>query len=315
MTTVLGKRKSRTQKAEPPISHEEAHEVFRRLFESQFQPLPDITQSTQPASAPEPEDLASDEDDSDGSWGGLSETEGETGSTTLNTTVEVVSHTKTPTTLPSGLSKREAKAWLSSRPPTATDAKVATTGPKNKKGKTTADEDAPSLIKNDLALQRLLSESHLFSSSSATNGGGGGGSTEHTGRNRHLATDLRLTALGAKGSIFKQDKMPMHMRKGIVSAAAGRESRRRQEAKENGIVLERPVGAAAAVGHAALGRKATKARGRERRGPGSGSRDRPVGAPSVGRLNNGTLKLSKRDIHEIESSGPRTGRGGGKRRM
>ncbi|OTB08435.1 hypothetical protein M426DRAFT_183776 [Hypoxylon sp. CI-4A] len=155
-----------------------------------------------------------------------------------------------------------------------------------------ADEDAPSLLKNDLALQRLLSESHLFAGP-----GQNEGSMEHAGRNRHLATDLRLSALGSKTSVYKQAKMPMSHRKGIISAAAGRESKRRQEARENGIILERPVNGG------------VKGKSKPRK------RDVAVDAPAVGKLRNGMLKLSKKDIAEIQGDDRRSGgKGGGKRR-
>ena len=122
-----------------------------------------------------------------------------------------------------------------------------------------------------------------------------------SGRNRHKATDLRLRALGSKGSILEQKNMPLSHRKGIIAKATSREELRRREAKENGIVLERAV----------AGKKAPEAR-----------RERSVGGPSVGRFKGGTLMLSKRDVANIQ--GPKEKKGfkskgkgkpkGGKRR-
>jgi hypothetical protein len=92
--------------------------------------------------------------------------------------------------------------------------------------------------------------------------------------------------------------MPMKHRKGIVAKASEREDRRRREARENGIILEK----------AKMGGKKREA----------GKRDRGVGAPGVGRFSRGTLKLSKKDVFEIEgprrSLGGRGGRGGGRGR-
>lgn len=144
-------------------------------------------------------------------------------------------------------------------------------------------------LKKDLELQRFLKESHLLES--ATN-------PTFSGKNRHKATDLRLQALGSKKSILQQEKMPMAHRKGIMAKQSEKEDKRRKEARENGIILEK-----AKMG----GKKGS-----------DGRRDRGVGAPGVGKFSGGTLKLSKKDIFEIEgprkSAPGRGGRGGGRGR-
>lgn len=99
---------------------------------------------------------------------------------------------------------------------------------------------------------------------------------------------MRLQDMGSKSSIFKQDKMPLAQRKGIVTKARMQEDNKRKEAFENGIILE-------------------KAKAKKRK---NGMRERGVGAPAVGRFQGGTLKLSSKDIAEIE--GPRKGLKGGK---
>ena len=152
------------------------------------------------------------------------------------------------------------------------------------KGSATPDEDDASEtanLKKDLELQRFLKESHLLESS-----------TDYTfsGKNRHKATDLRLQALGSKMSILKQENMPMSHRKGIVAKQGAREERRRREARENGIILEK----------AKMGAKKGS----------DGKRDRGVGAPGVGKFSGGTLKLSKKDIFDIEGPRKNAGRGG-----
>jgi hypothetical protein len=111
-----------------------------------------------------------------------------------------------------------------------------------------------------------------------------------------------LQALGSKTSIYKQENMPLAHRRGILSKQAERESTRRKEARENGIILER-------------------AKSKDKFG---GKRDRGVGGPGVGKFSGGTLTLSKKDIMDIEGpkksfggggrgGGGRGGRGGGKR--
>lgn len=124
-------------------------------------------------------------------------------------------------------------------------------------------------LKKDLALQRLLKESHLLDSQS---------SLSHSGLNRHKALDLRLQDMGSKTSVFAQQRMPLTQRKGIAAKATRREELRRQEAKENGIILEKAV----------------------KRKKKDSMRLRGIGAPSVGKFQGGMLKLSQKDVAKIE---------------
>lgn len=180
----------------------------------------------------------------------------------------------------------------SSRPPDQTsltkDSKPTT---RDTASSTALPEDAPSLLAQDLELRRLLSESHLLS---ALNGSFASPSSAEpkafaAGRTRQKATDMRIQALGSKTSILKQEKMPMHIRKGITAAATAREAKRRREAKENGVILER---------------EAPKKSKRDRR------RDPGVDRPGVGRLTGASLKLSERDIKSIEGTRDTFGRRG-----
>lgn len=308
MKTVLGKRKSRSTAtaseaeagAKPAISAEEAQAIFRRHFESQFLPLddgkPEDPSNVQDEENNTVEDLRSDDEDED-EWDGVSEADETSGT---NGIVRVVDYSEPSTTLnplAAALAKREAKAYLSSKVPlssTASAADAGTAKPKPKP-KTPTEEDSTDLLKNDLALQRLLSESHLFNPSKQSSSLiGSEVTTEHSGRNRHLATDMRMTALGGKGSIFKQEKMPMSHRKGIEGAKQSRDSKRRKDAKENGIILEKEV-------------KKVK------RGGGSSTRrEKAVDAPAVGKMSNGMLRLSERDVAEIQ--GPIRSKGGKSRK-
>jgi hypothetical protein len=146
-------------------------------------------------------------------------------------------------------------------------------GNKSEVGAEDDDSSEAANLKKDLALQRLLTESHLLES--ATN-------PTLSGNNRHRATDLRLRTLGAKTSILKQERMPMSHRKGMIAKQMEREEKRRREAKENGIILEKTN----------VSKKNSDVK-----------RDRGVGAPGVGKFSGGTLKLSRKDISDIE--GPR----------
>ena len=144
-------------------------------------------------------------------------------------------------------------------------------------------------LKNDLALQRLLKESHLLDPS---NFSGNGSAPE--GKSRLKALDLRLQDLGAKNAIAKQ-RMPVAHRKGMEAKARSREEKRRRDAAENGVVLEK-------VRASSKPRHGTK--------PGS-KRERGVGGPSVGKFMGGTLKLSAKDLKDIQ--GPKRVSSKGKR--
>lgn len=193
----------------------------------------------------------------------------------------------------------------SSRPPDqASKAPTATTTPTPSSSSShPLPEDAPSLLAQDLELRRLLAESHLLSpqpsaslsvsSSSSAALGTTMPKSFTAGRTRLKATDLRIQALGSKLSILKQDKMPMNMRKGIVAAATSRKDKRRREARESGVILERELG---------------NKRRRDR------ARDGDVHRPGVGRLKGAELRLSERDVKGIEGSRDTFGRRGARAR-
>ena len=165
----------------------------------------------------------------------------------------------------------------SSRPPSVTDKK---TSPANAKATgADSDEEAETAnLKHDLALQRLLKESHLLDASS--------GSTSLSGKHRHKAMNLRLASLGARTSALEQERMPMAHRKGIIAKARGRDDKRRKEAQENGIILEKAMNAKKSSGS---------------------KRERGLGAPSVGSFRGGTLRLSQRDVASIHGPRPKLG--------
>jgi hypothetical protein len=127
-------------------------------------------------------------------------------------------------------------------------------------------------LKHDLDLQRLLQESHLLDHSQGL---------EAPAQHRHRATDLRLLSLGSKISAFGKDKMPMAHRKGILAKAGTKEAVRRQRAKEDSIVLEKPTKSS----YRSIGR-----------------RERGIDGPSVGKFRGGTLNLSKNDISSIQGT-------------
>ncbi|CAD0081832.1 unnamed protein product [Aureobasidium vineae] len=268
----LPSKKAAIAKAAPPPSapepepesdsedREALNEAFRRAFEKRFRAIEE--DKSEEVQVEEEED----EEDKDEDWDGLSEEEEDD-----EDEIEVVEHSM------SNFSRERAdKAALK--------AFMQPTKKKDEDAEGTTEQDD---LKNDLALQRLLKESHLLDATSL--------STDPSGKNRHKATDLRLLELGSKTSIFAQKNMPKHQRVGIQKKKEDKEFERRREAKENGIVLER------------VRREGTDGRGG---GFGGGNkRERGIGNPSVGRFSGGTLKLSKRDVEGI--TGPKSsGRGG-----
>ncbi|KAK4196625.1 hypothetical protein QBC40DRAFT_233983 [Triangularia verruculosa] len=318
MPSALGKRKA------PPAEEDvvDAQEALRRHFEARFKMPTGIAPCAAPPSKKqardEDEDDEDDEDsdfDSDASeaesWDGVSsEEEEEDDSEDEPHVVQVVDHTKSSsTTITSTMSKKELKAYLSSRPPSHTSAAQSDTpNPKKKKADDSSQaEDSAAFLANDLALQRLIAESHILSAaggnSSHWESSAAAGTATNTrafaaGRTAKKTTDLRFQALGAKESILAQAKMPMSMRKGIVSHNTAKEAKRRREAKENGIILEREV------------KKSKSSRGKRSGGGGRGERE--VGAPGVGRMRGATLRISAREAEVLNRPGParRGGRGG-----
>ncbi|KAF7535133.1 hypothetical protein G7Z17_g13256 [Cylindrodendrum hubeiense] len=282
---VLGKRKARE---EPSISQEDAAAIFRRHFEAQFSPLP-AGQAKAAKAALADEDDEEDEgsevddegdqedEDEDDDWGGLSEDE----SNEDEDAIEVVDHSVAPPPKPTLMSKREHKAFMSSRPPDQTSQTAQQTTTTTSSSTVTLPEDAPTLLAQDLELRRLLAESHLLAPALTGAGTPVAPKAFAAGRTRQKATDLRVQALGSKVSIHKQEKMPMNMRKGIVAAAGARETKRRREAKENGVILERETG-----------KKMSKRRDR--------GGDMAVDRPGVGRLRGAELRISESDVRGIE---------------
>jgi hypothetical protein len=168
----------------------------------------------------------------------------------------------------------------SAKPPSSSETKTTKSTTKSNKKDESDDETEADNLKHDLALQRLLRESHLLESAS---------DLAPTGKNRLKALDLRMQSLGAKDSLYKQ-KMPDAHRRGINAKAAAKDEKRRREAKENGIILEKPS-------------KVTKSSS-------TGRRDRGIGGSSIGKFSGGTLNLSKQDLHSMQSSRGRSSRGG-----
>ncbi|KIW98422.1 uncharacterized protein Z519_00082 [Cladophialophora bantiana CBS 173.52] len=248
-------------------------DIFRKYFESTFEPLPETGTMPLPLQEDEGEVECPAEESE---WEGLSDPEHE------NEAVEIVEH-RTGGDLPeeAGLHRQQYKTFMSSRPPK----EIESTATRGSAQQADADCAAKALnLKHDLDLQRLLKESHLLEQAKASSS---------LGTHRHKVVDMRMQALGSKGSMFHQEKMPLVHRRGILAKAAEREASRRKEAQENGIILEKASG---------------KSRSKDAR------RERGVDVPAVGKFRGGTLTLSKKDVLDIQGQGLSRLRGKSRRR-
>ncbi|KAL4991199.1 hypothetical protein BDW68DRAFT_174345 [Aspergillus falconensis] len=275
---VSKSREAGSREESPAVTESSAQDIFRKFFEAQFQPLEVRGASTaQDESDSGSNDSECDGDSQEGESASESEWSGIEGETTP---VEVVEY-QAPSRHTGDLADKKArKAFMTAKPPSfSTD--LHPTSDRSRKAVDEDDKDAESLnLTNDLALQRLLKESHLLDSAS---------DLAPTGKNRHKALDLRMQELGARNSLYDQKNMPSSMRKGIKAKAVSKEDKRRREARENGIILEKPA---------------------PKKQISSGRRERGVGGPSIGKFAGGTLNLSKRDVAHVQASR----RGGGKSR-
>ncbi|ETI22979.1 hypothetical protein G647_04775 [Cladophialophora carrionii CBS 160.54] len=275
-TAIASRRIARIDDEKPDMEPASAsdHDVFRRHFESVFEPIPEFQTATSPSPSLADADEVGEPPDEDSEWGGLSESE--PGLEPDNAMIQIVEHrADIGAAEDSELQRQQYKAFMSSRPPKEVG-RVART----QSAQEVDEEDTSEALnlKHDLDLQRLLKESHLLEQAKASS---------TLGSHRHKALDMRLQSLGSKGSVFHQEKMPMAHRRGILAKAAAREKGRRKEASENGIILEKAV---------------AKSRTKELR------RERAVDVPAVGKFRGGTLMLSKRDVLDIQGqgrSGPR----------
>jgi hypothetical protein len=270
--TILGKRKRRASlepKAKPDTPSKDikkAQDLFQKHFEAAFQPIA-VNDRTS--------DIDTSEYGDNTDWEGISEAEEED-----IPDVQVIEHVHAISDTSILDAKSARKAYMTSKPPPTSTAQTSTKS-SNLDATSSKTKSATELTSEDLALHRLLTESHLLSESTT--------SLDPTLKARHAAQDLRLRALGAKKplAVLSAGNMPMVARKGIQNKRKMKEDERRREAQEAGIILEREGG--------------KKTREREKtRGKSKSAYKRDVGAPSVGRWKGGTLVLGKSDVAEIE---------------
>ncbi|CAN6674720.1 hypothetical protein TRVA0_062S00364 [Trichomonascus vanleenenianus] len=141
---------------------------------------------------------------------------------------QVVRFEDTSTAVPL-VSKREKKLFVRSSAPK----KEPTEEKPSRKGKVSKEEQED--IKNDLALQRLISESHILAEANQHSGADISLDFDPIGKSRLKALDTRLKSLGAKQE--KSQSMPMNMAKGIKQAQKTKQEKYTKHAREAGIIL------------------------------------------------------------------------------
>ena len=165
MAPALGKRKrvTRAELEQPSRSPspssasgddsgaEDLQAIFRRAFEAKFKPLP--VEPKKPKIEEPPVQEEPDEEESD--WSGISDNENG---------VQVVEY-QDPRRELDETERAEMKAFMSSKPPTS--ASASSKNVTNKKKQEDPDSNETTNLKNDMALQKLLRESHLLSASSS----------------------------------------------------------------------------------------------------------------------------------------------------
>lgn len=318
MALALGKRKRRQDVTkEKNVASDDsddnatARALFQRAFEKKFKPLeasekparenkPAVEDNSEDDDSDEDDEGEDDDDSESGSddedsddFSGFSEPDDE--ETPAKPQIEVIED-RTFRRADPAEEKRLKKQFMSAKIPSTPTYPIPQ---KSKNPATEAkDDEETDNLQNDLALQRLLKESHLLDAN--TFSAGGNASSAPEGAARLKALDMRIRDLGGKKSHLEQDRMPIAFRKGMVAKASEREDKRRSEAKENGIILER-FGAKGAGGASA-----SRGGGRERK------KAIGTGGPDIGTFRGATLRLSKNDIKGMESSSSKRGGKGGR---
>lgn len=157
-------------------------------------------------------------------------------------------------------------------------------------------------MKNDVELQKFLQESHLLSAMDP--------STEPNsqiyGKTRARALEMHLNHLSTtNGNAPKLEKVPMHVRKGMIRKHLHKIQRHEEEAKDAGIVLSKTKkGQFRKVGSTYKNdierRIGTSIKSKEQKR--KAHRQRGLKVQSVGKSTRHGLKISPKDIDRISKS-------------
>lgn len=315
-------------------------ELQRRNFESQFGSLESLGYKDKSVEAEGGSGSGSDSSESDemsfgfgsdksGSENESSESEGESGgesdglfdSESDSEAPKVVR--LTDTSVPVMVSKADKKLARAGRAPTLEEmeAKQRALSKLTRKQQLRAAQEDSENVENDLKLQRLLSESHILAHNLEYSGAD---LTMQTldyeapiGNSRRRILEQRIRSAAATNSSTaglpkKLEKMPMHMRKGMIRAREQRVADHEREAREAGIVLSRVK--KGELRNLDQGRGATSSSDRLGVGKKQAARmrDRGLRINSVGKATRNGLRISQDEIDRITNQGKRRGGKGGR---
>ncbi|KAK6542547.1 hypothetical protein TWF694_006494 [Orbilia ellipsospora] len=285
--------RKRKRDAEPPAagstSRDAISAIFQRHFESKFGAVelnpvvaprkPKPSKSQKPQSS-DPESSEDDSTQSDSEEPNLSsdgesvDEEGEgddwDGLDSNPPQPEVITYDFSRRGPPPSTKPSSHRSFMSSKPPSSITAPTASAYKQKQPEK---DDESETLnLQNDLALHRLLRESHLLDQKTLSHS---------SASNRQKAIESRIQSLGGTPLVKltnSDSKIPMHIRKGMAKKEAMRVEKKKKVARENGIVVAKE-----------------KKKKRERK------REGGVGGPSVGKFKRGALVLSKRDVGRMRA--------------
>ncbi|ODQ65514.1 hypothetical protein NADFUDRAFT_50796 [Nadsonia fulvescens var. elongata DSM 6958] len=173
-------------------------------------------------------------------------------------------------------SKADRKLFMSNKAPLL-EAVPLECNRRSRNTKTAPDDEIN--LEHDIALQRLIKESHILAEHgndpSSSGFSGVDLSLQPMGKTRLKILESRIENLGAKS--LKGDKMPMSVRKGIDAKNTDRRTKYEKHAKEAGIILSKP-----------------DFKNQEKKK--IVKRDRGLKIQSIGRSTRGGLVISKEDI-------------------
>lgn len=157
-------------------------------------------------------------------------------------------------------------------------------------------------LKNDAELQKFLQESHLLNAlDPSTNS-----DTQIHGKTRARALELHLNNLSTEnGHSPKLEKVPMHVRKGMIRKHTQKIHRHEQEANDAGIILSRTKKGEfrkidSTYKNDIERRIGTSIKSKERQR--KAHRQRGIKVQSVGKSTRHGLKISPKDIERINNS-------------
>lgn len=212
--------------------------------------------------------------------------------------------------IPTLASKEDKKLLRKGRAPTLAELEKrrAEAEKLTKKQQAQAAKEDSENLDNDLKLQRLLSESHILAHNMEHLGADLTMQTidyeAPVGNARRRILDQRIRAASATNSSTgglpaKLEKMPMKLRKGIISARERRVAEHERDARDAGIVLSKVK--KGQLRDIELGKGATASS--DRLGVGkkqkSRIRDRGLKIHSVGKSTRNGLRISKEEISRI----------------